>query len=344
MAGLVTILRTGTSQYTLVTGNSNSTYQVTVSNLTGSITHTWSIVDNSNVTISFNIDGIYNITTNNNGIFFNTNVPITFGGPGIEETNFTQLSTYLAPNYTGTTIKLDLSIKNGSTVTPIVVNYTIQSSDTTSVILAQNISKFINSLGNSHLWSNSSNGILKVYTDYVFNSTVSETINIVLNQNLWSTTNLFKCIKKLTNKLLCSVKGKCHEWSKKMKFERNELNKILLLYGGFNNMNDDERWDYLNMPQNTDLFNDIFNKLNIITLRCGECCGEGREHHRTWRNDPLLEKEEPFSNERWADVPNEPCVNCGEGAKDQERHRCHKKLPAETITVTGLTNNVTLIS
>jgi hypothetical protein len=103
-------------------------------------------------------------------------------------------------------------------------------------------------------------------------------------------------------------------------------------------MDDNERWDYLTATENTDILNDIFDKLNPITRRCGKCCKDHDKHHR--HHDRGNEMELPYSSERDDDISTEPCVNCEEHFHHEEE-RCEEEL-TETITVTG--PNVTLIS
>lgn len=332
---LITLLRTGCNQYTIKNGGTGTTYNITITNINNDLTHTWTIVDNADVPINFTIDGIYVFTTDHSNLFFNVSVAIT-SNMAFDQFTATQLAQYVAPLYIGTTITL--VIPTYGTIT-----YVIQSGDTTPTILAASLAEAINNAAISGLTAMGQSANLVISTSNPTDE-VTETITQPFSTLLWSTCKLFKCINKLTQCILCAERGKCDEHTDKMTKERDELNRIMMLYGGLSFMDDNERWDYLNMSNNTDIFNDIFDKLNVITRRCGTCCEEHRKYKGEegslerfrWEtgHDMDLEDNIPFEK----DNDEGECKECGE---KHHHHKCPEKV-TEEITLVG--TNVTPVS
>lgn len=330
---MASILKTGCNQYTIKNGGTGLTYTITATNINNVITETWQIIDNQDYVLSFTIDGIYTFTTSNNSLFFNVTIPINSGGIGGPTVSYIQSNVYVAPAYTGATITI-----NVPTYLPNFI-YTILPTDTSAIILAQSIANAINAVAISGVSAVASSGLLTITGGSDITLTPTEVITEVYAPLLWSVCNLFKCICRLTNCILCAPKRKCEEHTERMRKERDELNRIMILYGQFNFMDDNERWDYLGLNSNTDIFNDIFDKLNPITRRCG-CCCDKHDRDRHWpeqdrfawegSHDRELEDNLPISVDRDYRKPNGECSDCG---GEHKHHHCKEEC-TETLTLT----------
>jgi len=190
-----------------------------------------------------------------------------------------------------------------------------------------------------HTWN--VNGYLNIQVQFTIDGiyilTATDTDIVPVQFLIWSTCNIWKCIQRLTTKTLCAPRGRCEQYTEKRQKERDELNRIMMLYGQFSMMNDQDRYDYLPLRENTDILNNMFDKLNIITRRCGTCCkeknkkGRGIEQDRFAHDgayDKDLEDNLPFEME------DEPCSNCEEQYSDE--HECPEKV-TENIILTGAT-------
>jgi hypothetical protein len=201
--------------------------------------------------------------------------------------SFTQSNTYIAPQYAGYIITI--------TVPGIfTLQYTIQNTDYNQSVLSQNIVKAINALMIAGVSATISGTSVLINTTASITETPIEVITApTYTKTLWSTCNLYKCLTYLIKKVLCLKKQKkvqppyrnsefswskfderrynCKEHVKGMRLERDELNRIMLLYTQFSMMNDVERWDYLPLGLNTNMVDFIFDKLNFITKRCSHC-------------------------------------------------------------------------
>jgi hypothetical protein len=280
----ITLLRTGCNKYTLITGNTNTAYSIVLSNINGKFSQTLNFIDNENQTIQLNTDGIYTLTSANGNLFFSTIIP--YSSLTSVSVTYQQSSVYLAPAYTGYIITITLTNSAGNPV--LVLNYTIQNTDTTVAVLTQNLINAINALsisGVTAYWSGTQM-VIGYNLGFAINAVETVTMN-TFSATLWSTCRLWECTYSLTTSVLCCKRHKCEEHVNEMRVERDELNRIMLLYTQFSMMNDDERWDYLPLSENTDILNDIFDKLNSITHRCGHCREELEKSHRPHRKDWL---------------------------------------------------------
>ena len=263
--------------------------------------------------ITFSIDGAYIFKETGSSDFGNcVTIPVNAGGAGDAYVDYVIPANYVAPNYTGQTVLVVLARMSQPVLN---ISYTILSTDTTPAILMQNIVNYINSLSIADITANYTGGLINIQcSDDTFTSTAMTICSTAYTQLMWSTCALWKCIQRLINKIFCCKRNKCEEHTKEMQKERNELNRIMLLYSQFSMMNDDERWDYLPLNLNTNIKNDLFDKLNIITARCGHCCKEykHKHHHRHNDNDNGCNECNPQSVTDWC-----------------------QKLPTEAISITG---------
>lgn len=276
---MITLLRTACNEYTIQNGGSNQTYEVTISNINGNYSQSWNIVDNADVLITFPIDGIYIFTSDSANLFTGNcnSIPLTGGGDGAEYVQYTIPPQFIAPSYTGFVISISIQ-----TTLPLTYNfsYTVQPTDTSISVLSQNIANYINELAISGVTAVYTSGYLQINVPYTTVTGTAQICGVVWTQNLWSTCALWKCIQYLMNKIFCCKRRKCEEHTWEMQKERDELNRLMLFYSQFSMMNDDERWDYLPLNLTTDIQNDIFDKLNVITARCAHCCKDHKHQHQ----------------------------------------------------------------
>jgi hypothetical protein len=275
----IVIKKTSCSAYTILNGDSGQPYVLTIANINGVYTQSWNVTDNANVVINFVIDGVYTLTATQPNLFTGNcaTIAVNTGGATHQFVTYIIPAQYVAPSYTGSIITIVIQATLTYTFT-----YTIQNSDSTIALMYQNIANYINGLALTGVTAVVSGGFIQINvpTNIITNGATMTICGAIWTQLLWSTCNIWKCIQYLINKIFCCKKGKCDEHTEKMQKERDELNRIMLLYTQFSMMNDVERWDYLPLSLGTNIQNNLFDKLNVITARCAHCCKDNKHKKR----------------------------------------------------------------